>query len=305
MAVSAKAAPRRTPGKIRRFFRRFRVTPKVYFRMKIACVLAVPILYFVCSPLLIVPMLVYIALFYLGLGVEREINRNVIRSNRIRLLKLDSLLALIVVVIAVAGTVVSANSKIRPGGFAHMDDEIMQDLIGDADFAAARRRSAWIGFTQKVADFGSLLTGRRSVFSGTRRFATVDPPEDFSPPPGGMPDLPEMPDLGDMPFDYVVSSVLSSINTVLVFGTAGAGLLSLVVYRRRKKNAERYVSQVIPDTSMANFTDEQLEKILFYGVTDDDAGEAPPEPAPQDAPPPAVPAVPAAPDNPPDGAHGS
>lgn len=177
--------------------------------------------------------------------------------------------------------------------------------LGAADFAAARRRSAWIGFTQKVADFGSLLTGRRSVFSGTRRFATVDPPEDFSPPPGGMP---EMPDLDDMPFDYVVSSVLSSINTVLVFGTAGAGLLSLVVYRRRKKNAERYVSQVIPDTSMANFTDEQLEKILFYGVTDDDAGEAPPEPAAQDAPPPAVPAVPdepAADGDPPDGAHGS
>ena len=312
MSVSAKPAPRRTPGKIRRFFRRFHVTPKVYFRLKIACVAAVPVLYFVYSPLLIVPMLVYVALFYLGLGVEREINRNVIRRNRIRLVRIDSVLALIVVVIAIAGTAVSANSKIRPGGFAHMDDETVQELIDDADFSAARRRSAWIGFTQKVADFGSLLTGRRSVFSGTRRFATVDPPEDFSPPPG---DMPEMPDLGDMPFDYVVSSVLSSINTVLVFGTAGAGLLSLLVYRRRKKNAERYVSQVIPDTSMANFTDEQLEKILFYGVTDDDAGEAPPEPAPQDAPPPAVPAVPAAPDNPPDasasdgdppdGAHGS
>lgn len=140
--------------------------------------------------------------------------------------------------------------------------------LGAADFAAARRRSAWVGFTQKVADFGSLLTGRRSVFSGMRRFATVDPPGNFGPPPG------EMPDFGDMPFDYVISSVLSSINTVLVFGTAGAGLLSLVVYRRRKKNAERYVSQVIPDTSMANFTDEQLEKILFYGVTDDGAAPA-------------------------------
>lgn len=183
-----------------------------------------------------------------------------------------------------------------------MDDETVQELIDDADFSAARRRSAWVGFTQKVADFGSLLTGRRSVFSGMRRFATVDPPENFGPPPG------EMPDFGDMPFDYVISSVLSSINTVLVFGTAGAGLLSLVVYRRRKKNAERYVSQVIPDTSMANFTDEQLEKILFYGVTDDGAGEAPPEPAAQDAPPPAVPAVPDAPaadGDPPDGAHGT
>ena len=117
-----------------------------------------------------------------------------------------------------------------------------------------------------------------------------------------------MPDFSDMPFDYVISSVLSSINTVLVFGTAAAGLLSLLVYRRRKKNAERYVSQVIPDTSMANFTDEQLEKILFYGVTDDGAGEAPPEPAAQDAPPPAVPAVPDAPaadGDPPDGAHGT
>lgn len=286
MSVSAKPAPRRTPGKFRRFFRRFHVTPKVYFRLKIACVAAVPVLYFVYSPLLIVPMLVYVALFYLGLGVEREINRNVIRRNRIRLVRIDSVLALIVVVIAIAGTAVSANSKIRPGGFAHMDDETVQELIDDADFSAARRRSAWVGFTQKVADFGSLLTGRRSVFSGTRRFATVDPPENFGPPPG------EMPDFSDMPFDYVISSVLSSINTVLVFGTAGAGLLSVVVYRRRKKNAERYVSQVIPDTSMANFTDEQLEKILFYGVTDDDAGEAPPAPAPQDAPPP-------------DGAHGT
>lgn len=302
MSVSAKTAPRRTPGKFRRFFRRFHVTPKVYFRLKIACVAAVPLLYFVCSPLLIVPMLVYVALFYLGLGVEREINRNVIRRNRIRLVRIDSVLALIVVVIAIAGTAVSANSKIRPGGFAHMDDETVQELIDDADFSAARRRSAWVGFTQKVADFGSLLTGRRSVFSGMRRFATVDPPENFGPPPG------EMPDFGDMPFDYVISSVLSSINTVLVFGTAGAGLLSLLVYRRRKKNAERYVSQVIPDTSMANFTDEQLEKILFYGVTDDDAGEAPPEPAAQDAPPPAVPAVPdasASDGDPPDGAHGS
>lgn len=291
MSVSAKPAPRRTPGKIRRFFRRFHVTPKVYFRLKIACVAAVPLLYFVYSPLLIVPMLVYIALFYLGLGVEREINRNVIRSNRIRLLRIDSVLALIVVVIAVAGTVVSANSKIRPGGFAHMDDEIMQDLIGDADFAAARRRSAWIGFTQKVADFGSLLTGRRSVFSGMRRFATVDPPENFGPPPG------EMPDFGDMPFDYVISSVLSSINTVLVFGTAAAGLLSLLVYRRRKKFAERYISQVIPDTSMANFTDEQLEKILFYGVADDGAAPADETAAAPDPTPAAD--VPSAPDAPP------
>lgn len=291
MSVSAKTAPRRTPGKFRRFFRRFHVTPKVYFRLKIACVAAVPLLYFVYSPLLIVPMLVYVALFYLGLGVEREINRNVIRRNRIRLVRIDSVLALIVVVIAIAGTAVSANSKIRPGGFAHMDDETVQELIDDADFSAARRRSAWVGFTQKVADFGSLLTGRRSVFSGMRRFATVDPPENFGPPPG------EMPDFGDMPFDYVISSVLSSINTVLVFGTAAAGLLSLLVYRRRKKFAERYISQVIPDTSMANFTDEQLEKILFYGVTDDGAAPAAETAAAPDPTPAAD--VPPAPDTPP------
>ena len=43
MSVSAKPAPRRTPGKIRRFFRRFHVTPNVYFRLKIACVAAVAV----------------------------------------------------------------------------------------------------------------------------------------------------------------------------------------------------------------------------------------------------------------------
>ncbi len=268
MAVSAKSVRKLSFGRrIKLFFGRFRITtPKAYFRVKICCALAVPLLYFLYSPLLILPMLIFIALFCFAPGVEREINRNVIRRNRIRLIKTDSLLALIVVAIAIAGTIVDANSKVRPGGFANMSDDTVTEFIENSEFAAARRRSAWVGFVRKVSDFGSLLTGRRSVFSGVRRFAAADPPENFTPPenfspPGGMPDL------GDLPFDYVISSVLSSVNTVLVFGTAVCGVLSLVCYRRRKKFTERLVSQVIPDCSMAAFTDEQLEKILSFGIS--------------------------------------
>ena len=92
---------------------KFTFSPTLFMLIKLILIILIPIVYFVYSPLLIFIMIAYVGLFFLARLAERNLNKSVIRSNHIHIAKFDSAIALIVVIIALVGTIMSANKKVE------------------------------------------------------------------------------------------------------------------------------------------------------------------------------------------------
>ena len=90
--------------------KRFVVPNKVYILIKIVLIAAIPAVYFLCSPLLILVVLAYFGLIVITRNIEKNFNLGLKKDLRIRLPKADSLLCLLLVIITAAGVAVSSVS---------------------------------------------------------------------------------------------------------------------------------------------------------------------------------------------------
>ena len=217
---------------------------KVYKIIKLCLIIAIPVIYFICSPLLILVMLAYIGLLVVTHSIEKEYNKGLKKDLRTALPKTDSILCILVVIIAVTCVCVSSFSTTkRVSPFEGMTQEQIEETIDlpkfdKGDMALRRVENA-------LKNVATLSTGTRYFFQSERIFGggrgpgggmpNFEPPEGFTPPSGmpeGMkpPDMTEM--LDNMPFSMVFESIIKAVNTGMLVIVCIVGLASL---RKLKK----------------------------------------------------------------------
>lgn len=218
--------------------KRFVVPNKVYVLIKLILIAAIPAVYFLCSPLLAVVVLAYFGLIVVTDNIEKNFNLGLKKDLRIHLPKTDSLLCLLLVIITVAGVVVSSVSMTQKGGmFEGFDESMLEQAVEDEDFSSSK--FVWMQVWTKAKDVGTLMTGTRYLFQEQRGFGGFggfggDPPEGFSPPSGSdMPDMSEL--LEDMPFSIIFESVVKAVDTGLLVVICVCGLLSVRKFKKLTK----------------------------------------------------------------------
>ncbi len=267
------------------------ISLRLFVILKLVCIVSIPVVYFVYSPLLILCMLCYVGLFFLAIMAERRINTSIIKSNHIKIPKLDSALALILIVVAIFGSVMSSTSKTKESNFKNVPNFKFEQNM-EMDFAKIKRQSWWNSVVSDLKTFGSILTGERSIFEGGKQeFGRTGPPKDFvidknnipEKPIGDMPEgdfpgmgggnfdmsnFPKRPNfefsMNDVPVEYMFSSIATTIITVLIFSVSGCGLISLLVLYIKKRKFERVINEVILEEQVI-LTDEEIERLLDFG----------------------------------------
>ena len=212
--------------------KRFVVPNKVYILIKIILIAAIPAVYFICSPLLVVVVLAYFGLIVITNNIEKNYNLGLKKELHIHLPKTDSLLCLLLVLITVVGVVVSSVSMTqRSSMFEGFDDSQLEDVIDEGDFSSAD--FVWMQIWTKTKDFGTLMTGTRYFFQEQRGFGGPggEPPEGFSPPSGSdMPDMSEL--LDDMPFSIIFESIIKAVDTGMLVVICLCGLFSMRKFKK-------------------------------------------------------------------------
>ncbi|MGE0003119.1 MAG: hypothetical protein AB7S88_01510 [Candidatus Izemoplasmatales bacterium] len=238
----------------------FTIKPKTFFTMKIIGIILIPAAYFIYSPFLVLVMIYYVLLFFTAIGCEHSLNKSVIKSNHIKIPKYDSAIALTLIAISFFGSAFGVSAG-RVGMFAN---------------------TLWMKFVTALTNFGSLLTGSRTIFGPVKKFGfgMAEKPEGFMPnreafeeflgdmPPGefgggGRPHF-EI-SMDNIPVEFMFSQLLSTVNTVLIFSVAIFGILSLVVTYRKIHRFEEDINEVITDGEIAFLSDEEMSKILDFG----------------------------------------
>ena len=222
--------------------KKFVLPIKVYKIIKLCLIIAIPVVYFLCSPLLILIMLAYIGLLIVTHSIEKEYNKGLKKDLRTALPKTDSILCILVVVIAVVCVCVSSFSTTqRVSPFEGMTETEIEETIDLPEFSKADM--VWRQIESGIKNVATLSTGTRYLFQSERAFGRgrgpgggmpdFEPPEGFTPPSGGMgepPDMNEM--LQDMPFSMVFESIIKAVNTGMIVIVCIVGLASL---RKLKK----------------------------------------------------------------------
>ena len=219
----------------------YTMNPKVFLILKVISLVAIPVIYFVYSPLLIFAVIFSILMFGFAVMTERKINHTFIKANHIKISKLDSIIAILVLIVTVFSLVMNLNTKKKmPGDFRFMS------------------------FKMTLNDFGSCYTGKRGGSFG-RNFAPV-------PPPQGLPSMAHRPmkmEMKDLPVEAVFSVVTSSIQTVLIFLIPATNALTLFIYYKKKKRFNSVMNEVI-DATIPDISDEELEKLFLFGYEVDE-----------------------------------
>lgn len=264
---------------------KFTFSPTLFMLIKLILIILIPIVYFVYSPLLIFVMIAYVGLFFLARMAERNLNKSVIRSNHIHIAKFDSAIALIIVIIALVGTIMSANKKVETPKFGAMGDSKISQMFDDGRFKEIKKEQEWNQFVSNLKNFGSLLTGERNLFEEEKSFdfGSMKPPSDFIADKDDLPadfdfggEMGMPPNFGgfkggrkfsmdNIPVDYVSSTMLSTVNTVLIFSVVGFGLLSLILIKLKQQKFEFEMNEVIIEEKITLLSNTELERILSFG----------------------------------------
>lgn len=226
----------------RRKKKKFVLPIKVYKIIKLCLIIAIPVVYFLCSPLLILVMLAYIGLLIVTHSIEKEYNKGLKKDLRTALPKTDSILCILVVVIAVVCVAVSSFSTTqRVSPFEGMTETEIEETIELPKFD--KGDMVWRKIESGIKDVATLSTGTRYLFQSEKTFGRgkgpgggmegMEPPEGFTPPSGGMGEPPDMNKmLQDMPFSMVFESIIKAVNTGMIVIVCIVGVASL---RRLKK----------------------------------------------------------------------
>ncbi len=225
---------------------------KVFIILKIISIVLIPLIYFIYSPLLIFAVIFAALMLLFATMAERKINHTFIKANHMKISKLDSIVAIVVILVTITGTIINSNTKKKMS-----DENILTEI------------------KMSVKNFGSCLTGSRSVIKsvgmgmhfGTKDFDPGSMPS--APPHGGRP--PEDFSIEDLPLDIVFSHMISSINTVLIFIIPITGTATLLYYIYKKKKFDLEMNTTIKDEYI-EISNEEMEKIFTFGYLRDSLG---------------------------------
>ncbi len=237
---------------------KFTYSPDKFIKIKAVLVILIPVTYILYSQLLALIMFIYIGLFYLAIATERKMNKSVIKSNHIKIPKYDSAIALVLVVIAFLGSIFGVSDG-RMGRFSN---------------------TLWMKVTSSLRNFGSLLTGKRSLLGGRPVFGfgtAPTPPDgfiantsdmqnmmgDMPPGGGGRPEFDV--DITNIPIEFMFSQILSTVQTALVFAVMIIGVCSLFLTYKKMKKFEITINEFVLDGNIKFIQDEDIEKIISFG----------------------------------------
>ncbi len=233
------------------------VTPLLSFDtyriMRICLLVALPIVYFLCSPFLILLLLAWIALIFVARSLEKKYNEGLRKDLCTKLPKTDSVLCIILVIIVVVSVAVSLVSTTNKGTpFDGMTSEQLEEKLERFDFDDSE--FTWRRIESKLKDVGSAMTGTRWLFQeeqsfrggpgggfrgfgGKGDFGDFQPPEGFEPPTGGKPDMSEM--LSNMPFSMVFQSIMKAVCTGMLIAVFVAGIMALQKMKKLRLNDDK------------------------------------------------------------------
>jgi len=266
------------------------ISIETFMLIKILLLIAIPVVYFIYSPLLLVLMILYVCLFFLARMAERKTNKSVIKSNHIHISKFDSALALILIIVAFCGAIGTVTSTQQKGTFERFEKAEITEFIKDKKFGDIKKDNFWNNVGTFFTNFGSLLTGSRNSSTpfGIADFGFEKPPEDFIANAEDfqleMKDFPKQDgfkfskknfSMDNVPVKYVFSSILSTINTILIFTVVGFGVASIVVIGIKKRNFEIAMNAKIKETKIEFLDDKEIDRILSFGeeVTNEELNE--------------------------------
>ena len=228
------------------------ISEKTFIILKIISIVSIPLIYFIYSPLLIFAIIFAVLMLIFATMAEKKINHTFIKSNHMKISKLDSVVAIIVILVTITGTIINANTKKK--------------------FSES---NTLVEISRTVKNFGSCLTGSRSIIKGSNmgmHFGTKDfdpskmPP---APPEGGRP--PMNFSIEDLPLEIVFSHMISSVNTVLIFMVPITGGVTLLYYFYKKKRFDREMNSTIKDEYM-ELDEKTLNDIFTFGYLKDEYG---------------------------------
>ncbi len=223
--------------------------PKIFVILKIVSIVAIPVCYLIYSPLLILCVIFSILMYVFATMAENHINHTFIKSNHIKFLKFDSVIAVLVLLVTIVSFFMSLETK-KVIPFENKKMQIVKSL----------------------ENFGSCQTGARSIFrfgGFGMKFGPKDFPDDMPqmPPegfkPSGGPDISQL-NLEDLPLEAVFSQMLSSVNTIMIFLIPVAGITTLVHYYYKKKKFDFDMNELIQD-ELPNLDEIDLEKLFMFG----------------------------------------
>ncbi|MCR5112529.1 MAG: hypothetical protein K6A63_01175 [Acholeplasmatales bacterium] len=216
--------------------------PKLFIILKVFSGLLIIFCYIFFSPVLLLAVIFNVFMILFAHKTEKKINHTFIKSNHMHIMKLDSIISILVILITIAGVAISSNSK------KHIDSSNVEHTI-----------------VETIKNTGSCLTGNRSLFGGGMgmHFGTKD--FDPSKMPNNMKEPPSMHeiDMSNIPLDVILSKMVSTINTVMIFMIPVADGITIYFYFRKKKKFDKEMNEVIDDTS--TLTDEEFEELFMYG----------------------------------------
>lgn len=224
----------------------------------------IPVMFFLYSPALVLVMAAYVALCYAAILTERGMNKSVIKANHIHIPKADSAIAAVIIVIALVGAVIGAVSVSRPPMLKNFSSSDMANFAGNA--GSFRVGGFFMRIKQVLSNFGSLLTGKRSISNGLG-FGTQSPPSGGG--HGGF-------SFDDLPLQYLFSLVLSIVSTVLVCLVFLLGCYSLLSAYLKRRKFSKMMNEVIFDGEIKLLSDEELDEILSFGEETSAQGADPP-----------------------------
>lgn len=218
----------------------------LYTFIKIALIAAIPMVYFLYSPLLLVVVIAYIALLILTCLIEKEQNDGLRKDLRIHLSKTDSFLCVLLIIIAVVGCVIGSFSMgQRKSMFEGIDQSQIGQSLQEFDFSSSKLKTQQV--ENKIKEFMSLMTGTRRLFVAEKTFGRfsgggkfggmgsmggsgMKPPEGFTFPNGKPPKMNDT--LQNMPLSTIFKSIVQAVNTALLVVVCFLGVFSL--YKMKK-----------------------------------------------------------------------
>lgn len=222
---------------------KFAIPVKLYRLIKLCLIIAIPVVYFICSPLLILVVLAYFGLIFVTAGVQKKLNLGLRKDLQVSLPKADSVLCILLIIIVIIATIVSSVSTTQKSSkFDGMDFSQIEDVL-DGNFSDAKFKVTKVW--NEVKSVGTLLTETRYFFVESRGFKggmggnrppeMGEPPEGFSPPSGEFspPNVNET--LSNMPFSMLFSSIMKAVSSGMLVLICISGLLS---FKKIKRLAE-------------------------------------------------------------------
>ena len=211
------------------------ISIKIYKIIKICLIIALPIAYFVFSPLLIAVALGWVGLLFITNSIEKNYNDGLKSEMCTRLPKADSIIALLIIIIALISVGVSSFSfSTKVGRFDGMTDTQIEEILENSNVSEFDLTLRRVGM--KIKDFSTLGTGTRYLFASERAFMGGpggmmgrEPPEGFT-PPTTRPDVSEI--MKNMPFSMLFESIVRAMNSALLVVLGVLGVLSLLKLKK-------------------------------------------------------------------------